>query len=89
MQIHYNEHGYPTKATITRLITLFGFDWQVFTFSEDFGERRAVIYYRPKALNKPLGQFVKFLVWAGVEVERHKTDTELHSIWFKKRNFEQ
>ncbi len=89
MKIEYNENGYPTEPTITRLVSLFGFNWQLFTFNESYGTNRAVIYYRPKALNKPLGQFVKFLEFAGVEVEQHKTDKETHQIWLKKRNFEQ
>jgi hypothetical protein len=89
VKIEYNENGYPTEPTITRLVSLFGFNWQLFTFNESYGTNRAVVYYRPKALNKPFGQFVKFLEFAGVEVEQHKTDKETHQIWLKKRNFEQ
>jgi len=88
VEIQYNENGLPTKSTIIRLVTLYGLDWQLFTFNDGYGENKSVMYYREKSLNKPFGKFIDFLNWAGVEVETHKIGENINSIWFKKRNFE-
>lgn len=63
------ENGYPTQRLIIRVGDALGVNRQAITFSEGYGEKNGVIYYKESISNRSIETLVKFLIYNKIDVK--------------------
>jgi hypothetical protein len=63
------ENGYPTKQLIIRLADVLGVKRQAITYSDGYGEKNGILFYKESIAERSLETFAKFLIYNRIDVK--------------------
>lgn len=63
------ENGFPSQRLIYRLGDTLGVNRFAITFSDGYGDKNGVIYYKESISNRSVQTFAKFLIYNRIDVK--------------------